>query len=82
MRLANPVNSNVKSTVSSRERIILRAAKEIKDGMFVNLGIGIPVLAASHIPEGATVFLHGENGIMGLVSVRERRKKWFLWIFS
>ncbi|OQR69099.1 succinyl-CoA:3-ketoacid-coenzyme A transferase 1 [Tropilaelaps mercedesae] len=52
--------------LSSRERIILRAAKELKDGMFVNLGIGIPVLAANHLPNGANICLHGENGIMGL----------------
>ncbi|XP_018495534.1 succinyl-CoA:3-ketoacid coenzyme A transferase 1, mitochondrial [Galendromus occidentalis] len=66
MRLAKPAESNAKTSASSRERIILRAAREIKDGMFVNLGIGIPVLAANHIPEDAKVFLHGENGIIGL----------------
>ncbi|GAV01220.1 hypothetical protein RvY_11963 [Ramazzottius varieornatus] len=50
----------------TRERIIRRAAKEFKDGMYANLGIGIPMLASNHIPEGMTVRLQSENGILGL----------------
>ncbi|XP_048585642.1 succinyl-CoA:3-ketoacid coenzyme A transferase 1, mitochondrial [Nematostella vectensis] len=49
-----------------RERIIKRAALEFKDGMFANLGIGMPMLASNFIPEGVTVQLQSENGIMGL----------------
>lgn len=49
-----------------RERIIRRAALEFKDGMYANLGIGIPMLASNYIPNGITVHLQSENGILGL----------------
>ncbi|KAL1464443.1 hypothetical protein WDU94_004092 [Cyamophila willieti] len=49
-----------------KERIIRRAALEFKDGMYANLGIGIPMLASNYIPAGINVTLQSENGILGL----------------
>ncbi|CAL1287201.1 unnamed protein product [Larinioides sclopetarius] len=49
-----------------REKIVRRAALEFQDGMYANLGIGMPVLASNHIPPGMTVHLHCENGVLGL----------------
>lgn len=49
-----------------KERIIKRAALEFKDGMYANLGIGIPMLASNYIPSGVNVTLQSENGVLGL----------------
>ena len=50
----------------TREQIAQRAAQELTDGAFVNLGWGIPNLIADHLPKGVTVYFHSENGILGM----------------
>src|SRR5712671_1484771 len=50
----------------TREQIAARAAKELKDGMYVNLGIGIPTMAANYLPKGIDVIFQSENGMLGI----------------
>jgi len=50
----------------TREQIAQRAARELRDGAYVNLGWGIPNLIADYLPKGLTVYFHSENGILGM----------------
>jgi 3-oxoacid CoA-transferase subunit B len=61
-------------SASKKERIAQRIARELRDGFYVNLGIGIPTLVANYVPEGMTVVFHTENGLLGMGPYPEEAK--------
>src|SRR5271169_760541 len=52
--------------IEKRNRIVKRVAQELRDGFYVNLGIGLPTLVANHVPPGIEVWLQSENGLLGI----------------
>ena len=59
----------------TKEQIAQRIAQELKDGYYVNLGIGIPTLVANYIPQGINVVLQSENGLLGMGPFPEAGKE-------
>ena len=61
-----PATSKPAKDVEKRERIVRRIAQELRDGFYVNLGIGMPTLVANYVPRGMDVILQSENGMLGI----------------
>jgi 3-oxoacid CoA-transferase subunit B len=66
MEAAKPAKQLVAPDVQKRDRIVKRASLELRQGFYVNLGIGMPTLVANHVPPGMDVILQSENGMLGV----------------
>lgn len=64
--MSTPAPTSPGPKFSGKERIARRIARELRDGFYVNLGIGLPTLIASHVPPGIDVFFQSENGMLGV----------------
>src|SRR6267143_4137228 len=61
-----PIDVKAAKDIDKRERIVRRIARELRDGFYVNLGIGLPTLIANYVPAGIDVDLQSENGMLGI----------------
>jgi 3-oxoacid CoA-transferase subunit B len=61
-----PIDAKPSKDLDKRERVVKRIACELRDGFYVNLGIGLPTLIANHVPAGMDVILQSENGMLGI----------------
>jgi 3-oxoacid CoA-transferase subunit B len=61
-----PTETKPAKDLDKRERIVKRIARELRDGFYVNLGIGLPTLIGNHVPAGMDVILQSENGMLGI----------------
>src|SRR5213080_1511614 len=70
-----PLATKPGKDVEKRERIVKRIARELRDGFYVNLGIGMPTLVANHVSAGMQVMLQSENGMSGISPYPHNREQ-------